>query len=279
MQELERAVRMRGGAAHSAQLRQSGFSPHLMGRAVSERRVERMRRSWLVDADCDPDRRRAIALGGRITCVSAAAGMGLWVPESDALHIAVAPTSSRQDAAGAKLHWAVGPQPVERHALIDARLNVLFHVARCLAPPDALAVWESAIRAHGADPAELRRVRWRCGAATEFARVASSLSDSGIETRFVLLMRSLGVALRQQVWIDGHPVDAVIGERLLVQIDGFAHHQGRERRRDLRADARLILRGYTVLRFDYFQVLFSADEVIATVANAVAQELHVGPRR
>lgn len=55
---------------------------------------------------------------------------------------------------------------------------------------------------------------------------------------------------------------------------GFAHHRAADRRRDLRHDAELALRGYTVLRFDYFQVLFAADDVIAAVSTAIAQGLH-----
>ncbi|HEX5727911.1 MAG TPA: hypothetical protein VFX99_00635, partial [Microbacterium sp.] len=44
-----------------------------------------------------------------------------------------------------------------------------------------------------------------------------------------------------------------------------------DRRRDIRADARLTLRGYTVLRFDFQQVYFDWDYVEATVLAAVAQ--------
>lgn len=106
------------------------------------------------------------------------------------------------------------------------------------------------------------------------AVAAGSLSDSGVETAFAFLMRSSGVGLRQQVWVDGHPLDGLIGERLAIQLDGFAHHQGRQRRRDLRADARLALRGFTVLRFDYQQVLFDAAYVRETVLLAIAQGLH-----
>lgn len=80
--------------------------------------------------------------------------------------------------------------------------------------------------------------------------------------------------MRQQVWVDGHPLDGLIGDRLAVQIDGFAFHQARDRRRDLRADARLALRGFTVLRFDYAHVLFDADIVRETVLLAIAQGLH-----
>lgn len=152
---------------------------------------------------------------------------------------------------------------------------MLFQTARCLEPVQALAVWESALRRGVVAHAELVRVRWRSAPASRLASVASLLSDSGLETRFLWIMRRIGVAVQQQVWIDGHPVDGLIGERLVVQLDGFAHHSTpRDRRRDIRADARLTLRGYTVLRFDFQQLLMDPEYVEHTVRSAIAQGLH-----
>lgn len=272
--ELERCLRACGGAAHSADLRARGFTAHAMRRVVDAGRAHRVRRSWLVVPDCDRTVRRAVAAGGRITCVTSAARLGLWTPGDERVHIAISHSASRIDADGLVLHRAVGPAPMGPRVLVDDVLNVLFHVAGCLEPADALAVWESAIRKGLVDPEVLRRVRWRRTAAARFASIASVLSDSGLETHFVALMRSIGVAVRQQVWIDGHPLDGLIGERLGIQIDGFAHHQAADRRRDLRADARLVVRGYTVLRFDYVQILFHPEEVVAVIRTAMAQGLH-----
>lgn len=157
-------------------------------------------------------------------------------------------------------------------------LNVLFHVAHCLPRSQALAVWESAVQRRLAEPAVLRHVAWRRAEAVSIAELVSSLSESGLETHFVDGMRTAGVAVRQQVWIDGHPVDGLIGDSLVVQIDGFAHHStAADRRRDLAADARLVTRGYVVLRFDYQQVLFDWDRVLDTVLTAIAQGAHLRP--
>ncbi|MEV8263016.1 DUF559 domain-containing protein [Microbacterium sp. NPDC077057] len=93
-------------------------------------------------------------------------------------------------------------------------------------------------------------------------------------------MRAVGIDVRQQVWVDGHPLDGVIGERLAIQIDGFRHHSAAgDRRRDLAADARLALRGYTVLRFDYHQVMVDDRHVEDTVLAALAQGLHRADHR
>ena len=172
------------------------------------------------------------------------------------------------------MHWAKAPAPTAKGALCDGIVNILFHVARCVPPKDALAVWESALRQRRTDAATLARVEWRSESARRLSASASVLSDSGVETRFLLLMRSIGVAVRQQVRLLGHPVDGLIGELLVVQLDGFAHHQAADRRRDLRHDAELVLRGYTVLRFDYYQVLFAPHEVLQAISTAIAQGLH-----
>ncbi len=263
-----------GGAAHSSVLRAAGFTVHTMRTAVGAGMVERVRRSWLVVPGAGGELRRAVELGGRLTCLSAARRAGLWTPDHPDIHVAVRPNASRLDAVGVRLHWSTGPAPVGPVTAEDPALNILFHAARCVPMAEAAAVWESAIRKRLVDPAVLGRVQWRSEPARALAAAASALSDSGVETRFSHLMREIGLRVAQQVWLDGHPVDALIGSRLVVQLDGFAHHQAADRRRDLRADARLALLGYTVLRFDYVQILFHPEEVQSVVRDAVAQGLH-----
>ncbi|MDZ5143227.1 endonuclease domain-containing protein [Microbacterium testaceum] len=212
--------------------------------------------------------------------MSAAHDMGLWAPSSEDVHVWVPATASRLDDAGMRLHRATPPVPVIRTDPLEPIINVLFHVARCLPPADGLAVWESALRSKKVDADTLAAVGWRSTRASRFAHVATSLSDSGLETHFRELMLTIGVRLRQQVRVDGHPVDAVIGERLVVQMDGFAFHSSpADRRRDLHQDARLVLRGYTVLRFDYVQILFEPQYVIDTVRLAMAQGRHLRASR
>jgi very-short-patch-repair endonuclease len=269
----------RDGVAHTATARAAGYSGRAIADAVDRQSVLRVRRSWLVAPGADPRLAAAASAGGRVTCVSATARAGLWEPPSDGLvHVAVKPTASRVGAEGLVVHWGTGPSPVPPHAVEDPLLDALFHVARCQPRRLAFAVWESAVHRDRIDLDELRAVQWHSTAAREIAERMSTLSESGIETIFVHGARSLGLPVRQQVWIDGHPLDAVIGDRLLVQIDGFAHHStARDRRRDIRADARLVLRGYTVLRFDWYQIMFEWPEVERTLLLAVAQGLHLAP--
>ncbi|MFY9713731.1 MAG: DUF559 domain-containing protein [Microbacterium sp.] len=172
------------------------------------------------------------------------------------------------------MHWSTGPTPAAR-AVVDPLINVLHHVARCQEPAHALAIWESALNKKLVDSAVLERIEWHSDRAKRLVALCTDLSDSGLESHFVCLMRAIGVPVRQQVWLDGHPVDALIGDRLVVQLDGFAHHSTpADRRRDIEADARLRLRGYTVFRFDYHQVLFQPDMIQNIIRAAIAQGLH-----
>ncbi|WP_240658673.1 endonuclease domain-containing protein [Microbacterium sp. CPCC 204701] len=210
--------------------------------------------------------------------MSGAALQGFWTPAAhmdERVHVAVASTAARVMSESLRLHWGRGPAPVGRNDNADTVLNVLFHVAHCLTRRDALAVWESALRKHAVDAEVIERVAWRSTQAAELAAVASSLSDSGLETSFVDGLRGIGVTVRQQVWIDGRPVDGLIGTSLVTQIDGFAHHSSAaDRRRDIEADSRLVARGYVVLRFDYHQVLFDWPYVVETILTAIAQGAH-----
>ncbi|WP_460772148.1 endonuclease domain-containing protein [Microbacterium sp. GXF7504] len=273
--EFGQWLAQRSGVAHSSDARAEGWPAGVMAAAVGAGVCIRVRRSWLVAPECDPRRAAAVTVGGRVTCASAAAMFGLWTPAHDGVHVAVPGNAGRLDADGLVLHWGSGPAPVARNGVDDHLVNVLFHTARCLGRREALPIWESALRKGLVERAHLQRIAWRNAEARELARAASLLSDAGGETVFVHGMRAEGIAVRQQVWVDGHRVDGLIGDRLVIQVDGFAHHSSAaDRRRDIHADARLALLGYTVLRFDYQQILFDWPQVRDTVVHAMAQGLH-----
>src|SRR6218665_4224532 len=105
-------MREHHGVAHSSALRDAGFSEQTVRRAVSSGRLLRIRRSWLISADCSTDRRAAATAGGRVPCVSAAKELGLWVPATGNVHVAVASPASRVRSPGLDVHWAHTPLPL-----------------------------------------------------------------------------------------------------------------------------------------------------------------------
>lgn len=275
MESLDEWMRHHGGSAHSSDVYAAGYSKHTVAALVRTGRLVRVRRSWLVSSGADDAQLAAARVGGRLTCVTAAHRLGLWTGDHDEVHVAVAPTAARLDATGLRVHWSAGPAPTAARAVVDPLINVLYHVARCQPPVVALAIWESALNKNLISADVLQRIAWHSGRAARLAAIATKLSDSGLESHFIELMRAIGVRVRQQVRIDGHRVDGLIGERLVIQLDGFAFHSTPEaRRRDILADARLRLRGYTVLRFDYQQILFQPELVQEVIQTAMAQRLH-----
>ena len=81
--------------------------------------------------------------------------------------------------------------------------------------------------------------------------------------------------VRQQAVLAGKPVDALVGEWLVLQIDGWSHHSSSaQRTKDIAHDAELRLRGYTVLRFSYAQVVHDWPGVERTIRRALAAGLH-----
>jgi very-short-patch-repair endonuclease len=108
--------------------------------------------------------------------------------------------------------------------------------------------------------------------------VASGLADSGLETLPVAWLAVCGIRVRQQVVIDGHRVDGLIGERLVLQTDGFSFHSSAEQRRaDIAHDRRLALLGYTVLRYDYRQILFDWPAVETEIHGSLPSVRSGGP--
>jgi very-short-patch-repair endonuclease len=82
--------------------------------------------------------------------------------------------------------------------------------------------------------------------------------------------------VRQQVKLAGRFVDILIGERLVLQIDGYEFHSTTaQRSSDISHDAELRLRGYTVLRFSYAQIVHDWDGVAAVIRRALAAGLHL----
>jgi very-short-patch-repair endonuclease len=88
-----------------------------------------------------------------------------------------------------------------------------------------------------------------------------------------LALRSRNLRVRPQVWIPGvGRVDLLIGDRLVLELDGREWHQDFER--DRARDRALVARGYLVLRASYRQVLEDWPTIEAQIAEIVARRDH-----
>lgn len=223
--------------------------------------------------DADVVLRSAAERGVVLTCVSAAAHLGCWTFEGDEVHVTgLSRRSCDHLPAGTRVHWNRPIVPRHPDALVDPIENVLALVASCQPLERALTIWESAIRRGLADPLALGRLPLT-RKARKVLEESSHIADSGLETIFFTRLRWLGVRIVPQAWVHGHRVDFLIGERLVVQIDG-GHHVGAQRTSDIRHDAELMLRGYHVIRVGYQQVVHDWPGVQLLITQAIAQGLH-----
>jgi very-short-patch-repair endonuclease len=273
MERLRVAVVERGGVARVSTLRGLGHSRHSIALALERGMLARVRRDWVALPSADAELMAAARWGVVLTCVTLARRLGLWVLEEDRCHVAAAPHATGRKPRLATVHWSQPVVPRNPDALVDSLENALILIAQCQPRESALATWESALGQGMVSLEELKRLPLT-GSAAALLALAQPFRDSGLESIFLNRLRWLGVRLVPQAWIAGHRVDVLIGERLVVQIDG-GHHVGRQRTSDIAHDAVLVTRGYHVIRFGYQQILEDWPFVQGVIMQAVAQGLHL----
>jgi very-short-patch-repair endonuclease len=261
-----------GGVARSTTLVRAGVSKYALAAAVEAGTLLRLRRTWVGLPDADPFLLSAAREGVVLACITRAWRLGLWVVDEGRPHVA-APSHARMvtvKAAVVHRHRPIVPRHPD--ALEDSVENTLALVAVCQPFERALAVWDSASRQGLADPLVMSRLDLGA-AAREVLGAASAYRDSGLETIVSVRLRFLRLPLVSQVWIAGHRVDFLIGERLVLQIDG-GHHVGHQRASDVAHDAQLMLLGYHVIRVTYTQVMDGWATVLDSILRAIGQGLH-----
>jgi very-short-patch-repair endonuclease len=248
--------------------------------AVDHGRLKRLRRDRYVLPGADADVAEAVRIGGRVSCLSLLAAIGVFVHHCDVLHVHVVPGTSRirnPTSEQTKLHWRTGLSdvtPLHVTSVIDA----LSLAIRCQTPRAALATLDSALH-HGL-------VTWDQVIAIfdrlpeRFAPLIGLIdasAESGPETFMRLILRAMGVSFKTQVIILGvGRVDFVVDGWLIIECDSRAFHSGwdqqiEDRRRDLAA-ARL---GYVTIRPLASDIMGSDS----SVRDAVSEVIRVlGPR-
>lgn len=263
-----------GGVVRAVVVAERGISRWVLDDAVARGQVIRPRRGWIALPTAERTLIAAARFGVVLTCRTQASLLGLWVHHHGGPpHFAVPRNAKRTLAVEAKLHWGSPLVPRDPGALVDPIENVLANIAECEPFEQALATWESALNKSLVTLDTLRGYSWK-PAARRVLEQAMPFADAGLETYLRTRLRWLRVPILTQIWTAGHRVDALIGERLIVQIDG-AHHVGAQRSEDIRHDAELRLMGYTVIRVSYTQIMFEWPMVQDLIMRAVAQGLHL----
>lgn len=257
-----------------------GMSWRQIAGAVDHGRLTRLRRDRYALPGVDADFAEAVRIGGRVSCLSLLAAIGVFVHHCDGLHVHVGPGASRirdPTSTQTKLHWRTGfseVAPLHATSLVDAVSLAI----RCQTPRAALATLDSVLH-HGlitGDQVIAIFDRLPARFASLIALVDAS-AESGPETFMRLILRAIGVSFETQVLIPGvGRVDFVVDGWLIIECDSRAFHAGwdqqvEDRRRDLAA-ARL---GYVTIRPLASDILGSDS----SVRDAVSEVIRVlGPR-
>lgn len=270
---IESIVRKAGGVALTSGLVDQGISHARIKRAVRDGTLDRPSRGWVSMRGADPALVRAAEARVVLTCVTAAARRGLWDVGDDTVHVAVAPHSRPAGAIHARCHWSRPVVPRRPGALVDSIENVLAIVAECQPYEEALTVWESAIRRKQVAPDTMRTLLL-APRAQRILDDARPFADEGTESILFARLKWLGLPMRRQTWLLGHRVDLLIGDRLVIQVDG-GHHVDQQRTSDNKHDARLRLAGYHPIRITYWQLMHEWHVVQDLILGAIARGLHL----
>lgn len=260
------------GIVHVSRLQTLGVDPRA---AVREGALRRLRPGWFAAADARADQVRAVLAAGFVSCVSWFEARAAFRPEGEELHIGV--TSSNR-AWGALpdtvVHWSRRAPMPKRPTAEASPERALEHLLLCQPPDQAVAVVDSALQlgiiGHGLLASTFAQLPAR------LRPLVSSLhgrAESGIEslTRFRLLVH--GIVCRSQVEIAGvGRVDLLVDDWLVIELDGRRWHATAEAStRDRRRDAAAVLRGYTLLRFGYADVVQDWERISSTILATLAR--------
>lgn len=263
---------MTNGLLSTRDLRAGGLSSRAIRESVASGRLMRLRRGWFAVEGASPDLITAGRVGGRLSCVRALRLHGCWVPESTELHVRVSDGVHASHVPGSRTHRTEqrvtpgvdAPHEALRTALICANLSTLVIIADSVVNR-RLLTWHQARAILSATPRGRRALELHDPAA-----------ESGIETLVRLALRRHRIRARSQVVIPGvGRVDFLIGDRLVVEADGYAWHSSREAfERDRERDRELVRRGYVVVRATYRQVFDDLDAVILAILDVVHRRDH-----
>lgn len=146
-------------------------------------------------------------------------------------------------------------------------------VAHCQRFEEAIAIWDSALNKGLVEWQTLSKLPLT-GRAKDVLLGSNRFADSGLESYVRTRLAWLRLRIVTQAWLHGHRVDFLIGDRLVLQVDG-SQHTGAQRSSDNKHDAELALLGYEVVRVTYTQVMFDWPAVQQRIMRAIAQGKHL----
>jgi very-short-patch-repair endonuclease len=275
---------------HRADLRRAGFSRAAIATAVATGELIRARRDHYVRAGTPEAVVRAVRVGGRVTCLSLLALLGVFVLQNTRLHVHLVPTASRMRSPhdrwrpldrspdrDVRLHWL----PLSAHpgqSAIVGLIDALAHAVLCQTPRAAIATLDSALYARLIREDQLDDVFRLLPVKYAILRAwIDARAESGYETLLRLMLRASGFHVDVQVVVPGvGRVDLVVNGWLVVECDSRAFHEGwPAQARDRERDLALAARGFTTIRPTAGMIEHRPELVLAAVRGLIAARQYI----
>lgn len=248
----------------------SGLRKRDIAAAVATAQLIRPRIGNYLTAGAPEEVQEAVAVGGRLGCLSALRSYAVFVLSDAATHIHLPHSASRvhPKASGAVWHREALTRGTQKRATRVDVVDALVQSARCQGPREWIASVDSALHQRLIDDSDIDAIfanlprRWR-----RMRLLIDRRAESGPETLVRLMARTVGFDIRLQVLFVGiGRVDLLLDGWLVVECDSKAHHQSWEQQLvDRRRDQQLAAIGHCVYRPVAEDILYHPDLVTAAL--------------
>jgi very-short-patch-repair endonuclease len=291
MSRITDALGLFDGIATRNELIAAGIRGPEISSSVRAGEVRRIRRAHYGLPAAPARAIAAVRVGGRLGCVTAARSYGIWVNDDETIHVSLpanaarlrtnrvlvpseAPLTADRGTIGVDLHWsdvAVSKRAIGESAWRVPLARSLEQLAKCAPRVDVLAAFESAVQTGQLGLAAAQQLLDATVPDRLGAPILWGLDGSGAETYLAETFRELGIRFTQQVPFSGVGfVDFLVDGRLIVEVDGYRYHEGRDAfRRDRRRDAALLGRGVPTLRIPADLVIADRHAAARLVVDAL----------
>jgi very-short-patch-repair endonuclease len=291
MNHVVEELQNEGGVASTVQLQLAGVNLTAIGRAIRAGDVLRLRSGWVGLPDAPQEVLQAVRVGGRLSCLSVLRHERLWCANDRRLHVRVpnrathlAAPHDRAVPLGDPERWGVVVHRSRRAYGLDEPAGpvdtldwALLHSVACQSKADAIVTLDSALNRQRVSWSELSFLMSELPPSYQrYLDLVDPTSESGLETKARLGLRRYNIPYRTQVPIPGAGrVDLLVGDRLVVELDGREWHSSDEAyAEDRRRDLVLQELGYAVMRLTYDQVMGEWGRVVAVIRGLVSRDEH-----
>lgn len=269
-----------GGVARAAWFIEHGFDNTAQRRHLRDGALVRVRHGWLAVPHANANVVAAVRQGGVLSCVSVFQLWGSWAPRDYGLHVRV---DRRHQCLDERTVNHLLPRHLVRQSLtgVDTPLAAAAAVARCLERADAVAVLDSALRLGLFTHESLEYLAGQIQGVGKVVQLLDPSAGSGLESLVRIMLRRLRIRFRTQVLIpEVGVVDFLIGDRLILEVDGREFHDtasgfAKDRLRDANAAAL----GFLTFRTTYAEVMYSIGDLERRILAVVRSRDHYWSRR